>query len=71
MTKRYYARSALGKVLTCHICLQPVSLCLWYVEGMSIYKREARMCQVCCLDYWIGTGKKFDSETHEVLEEIK
>ena len=70
MRKRYYARAALGKEMTCHICLQPVSFCLWYIEGMTIYKRESRMCQICALDYWEGPGKKYDSETHKLLEVI-
>lgn len=70
MTKRYYARAALGKVITCHICLQPVSHCLWYIEGNTVYNRWSRMCQMCAIDYFEGDGKKFDSETHKLLEVI-
>jgi len=68
MIKRYYARQALGKVLTCYICLQPVNLCLWYVEGKTIYGPEARMCEMCYPVYGTGHGKKFDSTTHKVME---
>jgi len=71
MTKYYNARRALGKVITCHICLQPVSNELWYIEGMTIYKYNARMCALCAVDYFAGNGKKLDSKTHKLMEVIE
>jgi len=72
MTKRYYARAALGKVVTCHICLQAVANELWFVDGLTTLGLKAKMCASCFKDYSIPNYnyKKIDSITFRPYKEV-
>ena len=71
MTNYWKIKRHLGKVMTCHICLQPLSNCSWYIEGITIFEHESKICQVCAIDYFKGPGEKRDSITHKILEVLE
>ena len=72
MPKYYHPRAALGKVVTCHICLQAVANELWFVDGMTTTGLKAKMCASCFLDYHVPyvEYEKIDSITFKPFKEI-
>ena len=62
----------MGKVVTCHICLQAVTNELWFVDGMTTLGGKAKMCASCFLDYHVPMLKyeKIDSITFKPYKEV-